>query len=557
MSQQRSDISLVPSPATQNISNILTLEQGQNAAAAGASLSNSSASHFEIASYILHSLVVCLSIASVTLSGLSYQLPPVTYDQAFNSSLLLPILFEVGGWVRNLTCEGIEPNPGPVLSQGGKLMVVKKRRKKSKKQNSSGVRTVVKEVARLALRPKAQSESIGKRIGGWVGDQAQKALMWITGMGDYTVKSNSLVSALNSGASPPQFMSSNHVVSVRKREFVGLISTPGSAFSISAYPINPKSSGLFPWLSEMALSFEQFRIKGMIVEFKSTSATAVSSTNTALGSVIIATQYNVLAAPFVNQQQMEAYEFCTSCNPSQCMIHPIECAPNLTSLSELYIDSAASSGADDPRFEYLGTTYVATVGQQAASVIGELWVSYDVDLIKPKLFSGIANQGLTTHITVPNTSALSALSGAILAPFASAGAVVQPGSDFPVTLSNSTMTIPGWIKGTFVMQLMYSVSSTAAYTNVINGVTVLSGAAQTSNLFPNMGGGFSGGLVATPLALTAGSAQNYISFTTAVSLSGNNPGTPVVLNWASTFTGAAGQVSTGGELFIFQLGLNS
>jgi hypothetical protein len=142
------------------------------------------------------------------------------------------------------------------------------------------------------------------------------------------------------------------------REFVGLVTTPGAAFTISQFPINPKSP-LFPWLSEIALSFEQFIVRGMVVEFKTTSATAIASTNTALGSVILATQYNVLAPAFSTQQQMEAYEFCTSTAPSISMIHPIECAPGLTSVPELYIDSSTG----DPRLENLGTVFLATVGQ--------------------------------------------------------------------------------------------------------------------------------------------------------------------------------------------------
>lgn len=262
------------------------------------------------------------------------------------------------------------------------------------KKNSKARRLVqaAKPVIKLVTQPSRDNRSVGSKIGGWVGDMAQKALMSITGMGDYTVKQNSFVT----GNSPPVFEGNGrHSITVRHREFVGLVVSQGSGFSVTTYYINP-TSALFPWLAALATNFELYKFRGLVFDFCATSATAVSSTNTALGSVILATQYNALSPPFASQVQMEAYEFSTSTVAFTSCIHPVECAPGSLALSELYTDLGFAQG--DPRFTVMGILNVATVGQQAASTLGELWASYDVDLIRPRLFGVFPSQGYTFRI---------------------------------------------------------------------------------------------------------------------------------------------------------------
>jgi len=229
---------------------------------------------------------------------------------------------------------------------------------------------------------------IGGRIGNIFGSRGQRIgaaagnLMGsIFGMGSYSVKSNSLV------AGPPVFKaSSSGGIVVAHREFITDI-TGSTGFNLASYPINPGLSQTFPWLSSLANNFEQYRLHGLVFEFKSTSATAVSSTNTALGTVVMATEYDVLDSSFANKQAMEAYEYSTSSSPTACMLHPIECDPRQNVLSNMYLryDDSILPVSSDLRMYDMGNTQIATVGMQAASVIGELWVSYNVEFLKPKL----------------------------------------------------------------------------------------------------------------------------------------------------------------------------
>jgi hypothetical protein len=134
----------------------------------------------------------------------------------------------------------------------------------------------------------------------------------------------------------------------------------------------------------MANNFEQYRMNGCVFEFVSTSATALNSTNTALGKVLMATEYNVLNPPFADEQSMLATEFSNYGKPASNLLHAIECAPGQVP-NELYYVRATNPTTGDLRLFDLGNFQLATSGMQAASNVGGLWVTYDVTLVKPLL----------------------------------------------------------------------------------------------------------------------------------------------------------------------------
>lgn len=275
----------------------------------------------------------------------------------------------------------------------------------------------------------------GAKFGSWIGGQAQHWLGSITGMGAYKVNSNSLLSS----SGPPVFGNRGGGIRVQHREFLADIS--GSvAFAIANYYLNPGLAQTFPWLSNIAYNYEQYRFHGLIFEFKTTSATAVSSTNTALGTVVMATDYDDLDAGFTTKQQMEAYEFSVSSVPSSSVIHPVECSPRETPLPKLWVRTGAYSNYTtvDPRLYDLGNFQIATVGMQAAAVVGELWVSYDVEFYKPKLITPF-NGEVLSYSAYGQANTGSAL---MYAP------TVSPLSTLPVTLTGlvgnayTTLTFP-------------------------------------------------------------------------------------------------------------------
>lgn len=239
---------------------------------------------------------------------------------------------------------------------------------------------------------------VGSALGGDALGMVGKAISTITGMGAYHIKKNSLASG------PPTFPRDGSTI-ISHREFLTDVksgaSTSGglTTFDIFSYSLNPGSQVTFPWLADIASNFEQYEFLGLAFEFKSTSSTALNSTNTALGTVILATDYNAAAVSFGNKQQMEVYQGAVSGNPSQSLLHLVECAPNSKVLHDQYVRTATLPAGQDLQFYDLGNFQIATVGMQATSVtIGELWVTYHVRLTKPRLFGGLA--AVTDHFSL-------------------------------------------------------------------------------------------------------------------------------------------------------------
>lgn len=289
---------------------------------------------------------------------------------------------------------------------------------------------------------------VGGIIGSGLADGAHRMFKQITGFGDYEVNNNSLMVD-----SVPQFANSNRSVRVKHREYIGdVISGAAGTFSIKEYPINPGLPSTFPWLSNMASQYEEYKIKGMIFEFKTMSSDALNSTNTALGQVIMATQYNVLSNPFVTKQQMENYQFACSTKPSTSLIHPVECEPHETPMPELFVRgfNQSTTGADARLYDF-GNFYVATNGLQGANVnLGELWCSYEIELFKPKIGTIIQ---MTDHYQLQ--SGLIPTGGNY---FGSAP-VLSSSSNFRTEVTSNSITIPDWYTGQFL--IMYSCYGTA------------------------------------------------------------------------------------------------
>lgn len=226
--------------------------------------------------------------------------------------------------------------------------------------------------------------------GGKIGEKLGSYLHYIGklfGSGDYVtssqvVRANTLVNS----SQVPQFVNSAHTMRVQHREYLcDIFSGTSGAFQVQDFPINPGMLQTFPWLSDVVGSnYQQYRINGMVFEFRSMSADALNSTNTALGSVVMATDYDSADLRFTSKAQMENTEFGVSCKPSSCMIHAVECAPRQKTLSEQYVRFAAPPSNTDIRMYDLGRFSIATVGMQADNVnLGELWVSYDIEFLKP------------------------------------------------------------------------------------------------------------------------------------------------------------------------------
>jgi len=254
--------------------------------------------------------------------------------------------------------------------------------------------------------------SVGKHIGNYfgapgIGWSAGHLIGRILGSGDYIsgpgpLSNNTLVNKHEI----PKFATTKISNVVCHREYIKDITTSSVAgqFNLEGFTLNPGLANTFPWLSSIAENYEEYKIHGMLFEFKTMSSDALNSTNTALGTVIMSTSYNVLNADFPNKQAMENYEYSQSAKPSVSQLHGIECARGQNPLSQLYVRTGDPNVDDDMRMYDLGRFQIATQGFQGTSVnVGELWVTYCVEFFKPKLPSTVGGSIDSSHLQRTNT----------------------------------------------------------------------------------------------------------------------------------------------------------
>lgn len=258
---------------------------------------------------------------------------------------------------------------------------------------------------------------VGRHIGSYfgygdIGSALGHGIGRILGSGDYStgpmVKSNVLVNSTE----VPEFLSEGRANMIMHREYLGDIitsSTPG-AFKLQSFTINPGQSESFPWLATIAQNYEQYKIHGMVYCFKSTSGESVASTNTALGTVIMASDYNVNSPQYRSKSEMENSQFAQSFKASQSAMHGIECEPEELPLKNYYVRTGGVAANDSIKWYDLANFQIATQGFQAASVnIGELWVTYLVEFFKPQIplsIGGIINSARIVRSSTTNAAPL-------------------------------------------------------------------------------------------------------------------------------------------------------
>ncbi len=224
--------------------------------------------------------------------------------------------------------------------------------------------------------------SLAGQAGSFLGDKIGTLL----GLGEYEVKQNSV---LSEGVTPPTMHEKSERVVVRHREYLGDIfssATPG-AFEVTNYALNPALSSTFPWMSQVAAAYRQWRPLGMVFEFKSNTGLISSAATPAVGMVIMATDYNAYdVAPFSNKREMDNNMYTTSAKTTESFYHPIECAPLRNVLGSYFTRVGNLPTNQPPQFYDLGVFAIASIGCPVASQnLGELWLTCEIEFDKSTL----------------------------------------------------------------------------------------------------------------------------------------------------------------------------
>jgi len=223
--------------------------------------------------------------------------------------------------------------------------------------------------------------------GGGVGRTLGAKLSRIIGSGDYVIGNevavNALINGSRTGDVNASFASTNDVVRVRHREYIQDVvsGSVAGAFTNLGLAVNPGLAGLFPYLASIAQNFEEYKFNGLVFEFVSTTSPYNSSS--AMGSVIMAMEYNPLAPPFTNKQSMENSDFAVSTRFDKNMMYGVECKQFTQNAYLVRYQTATPLTAYDTGLFQVAVQPASTFPTN--SVLGELWVSYDVTLSRPRI----------------------------------------------------------------------------------------------------------------------------------------------------------------------------
>ena len=243
------------------------------------------------------------------------------------------------------------------------------------------------------------SSGIGATIGAGLGNWAEKGIRSLFGSGDYSeehaksglsVEANSIVQPMTA-SQVPMFSTPEHLhgaVRVAHREYVQDIDTgiPGADYTVG-YQINPMNRTLFPWLSTLAQNYQQWVACGIVFEFVSTAGNAFSGASAALGDVSMVCEYDLEAAPITTKRDMLNSFYATSAATSQNLMMAVECAPDDSVTTVRFLQQPGLTLFYDNRLNALGNLYIRNTGSQSVYTAGQLWVTYEIILMKPRMFA--------------------------------------------------------------------------------------------------------------------------------------------------------------------------
>jgi len=157
---------------------------------------------------------------------------------------------------------------------------------------------------------------------------------------------------------------------------------------------------MFPWLSNIAAQYEQYKIHSMHIEYVPTAVNSTSAASNQMGSVDMYFEYNVqnaLANPPTSQTSFLNNMNAISTQVTKPARMPILHGQSLNQASVYYNTNSSLAGSmpvgypglvagGDVRLYDMATLFVCCYGQQVdRQEMGQLWISYDIELIKPQL----------------------------------------------------------------------------------------------------------------------------------------------------------------------------
>lgn len=221
------------------------------------------------------------------------------------------------------------------------------------------------------------------------------------------------------------------------REFIQNVSGTAN-FTVAIFlPLNPGLAGTFPWLSNIANNFEQYRVHKMRFCYLTRTGTNVP------GSVMIAPDYDAADAQPVSEQILSNYAELVEDAPWKDLCCNLKPAGMHALGPKKFVRNGLIPGQDLKTTD-VGSIIVATVDGTAVNW-GKLWVEYDIEFFEPQLNpqgSGLGSTAQGTAGTAASViSAGLAISGSLISSVV--GNVISfenlvPGGEYSLSFGAST-----------------------------------------------------------------------------------------------------------------------
>jgi len=210
----------------------------------------------------------------------------------------------------------------------------------------------------------------------------------------------------------------------------------------------------------------------------------MSGTNPAIGSVMIQTSYRATETQPTSKVEMLNEYWAAEAATNEAFCHPIECDPKENPFNVQYIRNGALPGTENQLMYDLGRTFVATSGQPATgNIVGDLWVTYEVELKKPIVSSSVAAPVEYASISITPPVTTTSWFGTSVSQQKIVGSLA-------VTVLNNTLTFPKGLTGAY--SIVVRIYATASFVAIdLGGAATFTGCTETS-LYPNTAAGASG-----------------------------------------------------------------
>jgi len=251
-------------------------------------------------------------------------------------------------------------------------------------------------------------------------------------------------------------------ITVCRREYLAPIIAPPAttSFNVNRWQINPGLPTSFAWLSQIACNYDEYTLKQLVYQYKPVISQA--SLTGAMGSVLLAVDYNPGAPNFASFREMAEYSGVLETRVCDEAIFGVECAFSKGAQGNAeYIRSGAVPAGQDIKTYDLGSLQIATSNVQSflpGTLLGHVYIEYTVVLGKPKLCVALGKNILFDQYRSTSAPVNTHPFGGSTAPQRS------PTSNLGCTIAGQVVTFPPSFTGRVTVDFVCHAASTGVGT---------------------------------------------------------------------------------------------